>query len=259
MSEHKVYFIGAGPGSPELLTLKGHSLLAHCSTVFVPPPYEETMAEYLQGKNLEVPFYYRYEELLSYLEKLLKSTDVAFLVPGDLTFYSPFQPFIDALGDRAEVVPGVGTANAAACYLRKTLDLPGVSSRAVIVSPRTLGDDGSVTIRSLAKPGVTLLIYMNNIELPKLVDDLRSGYGSNVPIAILHRLCLPGQEVVVGRLDDIVDTVDGHDFFNLESKDKRPALTLVVVGETLMATADGEWWNYRHENIWKDQEGKKSE
>lgn len=253
MSEHKVYFIGAGPGSPELLTLKGHALLAQCSTVFVPQPYEETMAEFLQGKNIEVPFYYKYEELLSCLESLLESADVAFLVPGDLTFYSPFQPFIDVLGDRAVVIPGVGTANAASSYLGKTFDLPGVSSRAVIVSPRTLGDDGSVTVRSLAKPGVTLLIYMNNIELPDLVDDLRAGYGTNVPIAILHRLCLPGQEVVIGCLDDIVGKVDGRDFFNLESKDKRPALTLVVAGETLQATADGEWWNYRHENIWKHQ------
>jgi len=251
MINNKVYFIGAGPGSPELLTLQGAAYLDRCSTVFVPPPFEETMAVHLQDKNVEIPFDYKFEELLSYLEKLLETGHVAFLVPGDLTFYSPFQPFIDALGTQAVVVPGVGTANAAASYLGKTLDLPDVSSRAVIVSPRTLGDDGSVTIRSLAAPGVTLLIYMNNIPLAELVDDLHFGYGANVPIAILHRLCLPGQEVVVGRLDDIVDKVGDRDFFNLETRDKRPALTLVVVGETLMATAGGEWWNYRHENIWK--------
>ncbi len=252
MSDYKVYFIGAGPGAPDLLTLRGLQCLERSGTVFVPPPYEQVMSAYLQGKTVEVPFLYAFEELLARLDQLLQSQSVAFLIPGDLTFYSPFQPFIDALGARAVVVPGVGTANAASSYLGKTLDLPDVSSRAIIVSPRTLGDDGSVTIRSLAAPGVTLLIYMNNIPLPELVDDLRSGYGANVPIAILHKLCLPEQDVVLGRLDDIVDKVDGRDFFNLETDNKRPALTLVIVGETLMASADGEWWNYRHENIWKD-------
>ncbi len=251
MSRHRVYFIGAGPGCADLLTLRGSRVLAGCHTVFAPPPYEETMADLLAGKCVEIPFAYRFEDLLRYIEDLLGRGDVAFLVPGDLTFYSPFQPFVDALGERAEVVPGVGTANAAAGFLGKTLDLPDVSSRAIIVSPRTLGDDGKVTIRSLAAPGVTLLIYMNNIPLPALVDDLRAGYGANVPIAILHRLCLPGQEVVVGRLDDIVEKVGRRDFFNLEGDDKRPALTLVIAGETLMATADGAWWNYRQETIWK--------
>ena len=251
MTQHKAYFIGAGPGDPELLTLQGARLLEQCSTVFTPPPYEEMFSGHLSGKNIVVPFAYRFEDLILMIRDLLEREDVAFLIPGDLTFYSPFQPFIDALGGRAQVVPGVGTANAAASYLGKTLDLPDVSSRAVIVSPRTLGDDGAVTIRSLAAPGVTLLIYMNNIPLDELVADLRHGYGSNVPIAILHRLCLPGQDVVLGRLDDIVEKVGDHDYFNLTTKDKRPALTLVVVGETLMATADGDWWNYRHENIWK--------
>ncbi len=253
MNENKVYFIGAGPGSPDLMTLRGVELLAKCPTVFVPPPFEETMSEHLAGKQIEIPFDYRFEDLVIRLEELLKESPVAFLVPGDLTFYSPFQPLVDSFGRRAEVIPGVGTANAASSFLGKTLDLPDVSSRAVIVSPRTLGDDGAVTIRRLAEPGVTLLIYMNNIPLPELVGDLRAGYGTNVPIAILHRLCLPGQEVVLGRLDDIVKSVGDRDFFNLNSEDKRPALTLVIVGETLMASTDGEWWNYRYEKIWKQR------
>ena len=255
MSRFKVYFIGAGPGAPDLLTIRGLQALESSKTVFAPPPYDEVMSVHLRGKLIDIPFRYTFERLLEHIKTLLQTQNVAFLVPGDLTFYSPFQPFVDALGDNAVVIPGVGTANAASGILGKTLDLPDVSSRAVVVSPRTLGDDGSVTIRSLAEPGVTLLIYMNNIPLPQLVDDLRSGYRENVPIAIMHRLCLPGQDVVLGRLDDIVEQVGGRDFFNLEAEDKRPALTLVIVGDTLMATADGAWWNYRHENLWKSQYG----
>ena len=251
----KVYFIGAGPGDPELLTLRGARLLAGCRAVFSPIPFEVTFADHLHGKTVLVPFEFYFSELLERIEELLAEGDVAFLVPGDLTFYSPFQGIIDALGERAVIVPGVGTANAAAACLKKTLDLPGVCNRAVIASPRTLGDDPDApTLRDLAAPGVTLLIYMNNIPLPELAAMLREGYGKNVPIALLHRLGLPGEEIVTGTLDDIAGKVGDRDFFNLTGGKKRPALTLVIVGETLAATTDATWWDWRRENVWKHRE-----
>lgn len=249
---NRVYFIGAGPGDPALLTLKGAALLAECPAVFAPDPFEETFAELLRGKKVLVPFDLYFDELLEKIEDLLREGNVAFLVPGDLTFYAPFQALIDTLGDRTEVVPGVGTANAASAFLKKTLDLPGVCNRAVLASPRTLGNqEGAPTLRELAAPGVTLLIYMNNLPLPELTAQLRAGYGRSVPIAIFHRLGLPGQEVVSGTLDDIVDRVGDRDFFNLGTKNGRPALTLVIAGETLTAKVDGTWWDFRRENIWK--------
>jgi precorrin-4/cobalt-precorrin-4 C11-methyltransferase len=249
---NRVYFIGAGPGDPDFLTLKGARLLARCTAVFAPEPFELTFASHLRDKEVFVPFDFYFAELLEKIEVLLTAGSVAFLVPGDLTFYAPFQPLIDTLGERAEVVPGVGTANAASAYLKKTLDLPGVCNRAILASPRTLGDgEGAPTLRELAAPGVTLLIYMNNIPLPELAAQLKAGYGRNVPIAIAHRLGLPGQEVVSGTLDDIVERVGDRDFFNLGQKNKRPALTLVVVGETLAAQVGGDWWDFRREHIWK--------
>ncbi len=247
-----VYFIGAGPGDPEFLTLKGARLLSGCRSVFAPTPFEDTFASYLEGKTVLVPFDYYFDELLEKMESLRRMGPVAFLVPGDITFYAPFQALIDLLGDAAEVIPGVGTANVASATLKKTLDLPGVCNRAIIASPRTLGDaDDAPTLEDLAAPGVTLLIYMNNIPLGELVAQLRRGYGANVPIVIFHRLCLPGEEVVSGTLDDIVDKVGERDFFNLGGPKKRPALTLVVVGETLTASVDGEWWDYRRKTLWQ--------
>ncbi len=249
---NRVYFLGAGPGDPELLTMRAVRLLTDCPTVYAPTPFEQTFAEHLHGKTVLIPFDYYFQELLDQLERQLVAGPVAFLVPGDLTFYSPFQALVDALGERAEVVPGVGTANAAAAHLKKTLDLPGVCSRAVLASPRTLGDaPDAPTMGDLAAPGVTLLIYMNNIPLEQLVAQLRSGYGGNVAIAILHRLGLPGEEVVEGTLDDIVAQVGDRDFFNLNSPDRRPALTLVLVGESLRTVAEGSWWDHRRDHIWK--------
>lgn len=253
---NQVYFIGAGPGDPEYLTLKGARLLAEAATVYAPPPFELTFAAHLEGKQVLIPFDYYFEELLAMLEQQLTLGPVAFLIPGDLTFYSPFQALIDQLGERAEVVPGVGTANAASALLKKTLDLPGVCNRAILASPRTLGDEpGSPSLGDLAAPGVSLLIYMNNIPLPQLVAQLRAGYGRNVPMALLHRLGLPGQEVVLGSLDDMVERVGDRDFFNLQGPKKRPALTLLIVGETLDAKVDGTWWNIRRDTIWKFRDG----
>jgi precorrin-4/cobalt-precorrin-4 C11-methyltransferase len=253
---NRVFFIGAGPGDPQLLTLKGAQLLAACHAVFAPTPFEQTFAAHLEGKTVLVPFDFYFDELLARVDALCESGNVAFLVPGDLTFYSPFQVLVDALGERAVVVPGVGTANAAAAWLKKTLDLPDVCTRAVIASPRTLGDgEGALSLQDLAAPGVTLLIYMNDLPLPELAAQLKAGYGKNVPIAILHRLGLPGEEVVTGTLDEIVEKVAGRDFFNLSGAARRPSLTLVIAGETLTATVDGKWWDWRREHVWKFRNG----
>jgi precorrin-4/cobalt-precorrin-4 C11-methyltransferase len=135
------------------------------------------------------------------------------------------------------------------------LDLPGVCNRAIIASPRTLGDGPDApTLRDLAAPGVSLLIYMNNLPLQDLTQQLKDGYGSNVPIVLAHRLGLPGEDVISGTLDDIVEKVGDRDLFNLTTASKRPALTLVLVGESLATTVDGTWWDYRREHIWRFQE-----
>jgi precorrin-4/cobalt-precorrin-4 C11-methyltransferase len=249
---HKAYFLGAGPGDPELLTIRAERLLAECQVVYVPPLYEQTFAELLNEKQLFIPFEYYFADLIAMIKEQLAGAPVAFLVPGDLTFYSPFQAIVDVLGEQAVVVPGVGAANAASALLKKTLDLPGVCSRAILASPRTLGDGPDApTMGDFAAPGVSLLIYMNNLPLSELTAQLRAGYGKDVPIALAHRVGLPDEEIIVATLDTIVAQVGSRDFFNLDTPNPRPALTLLLVGESLTADADPDWWDYRRDKIWK--------
>lgn len=253
--KHQAYFLGAGPGDPELLTLRAERILRECRVVYLPPLYDETFAEFLDGKELFIPFDFYFAELIKLIKDQLVDGPIAFLVPGDLTFYSPFQALVDALDDLSVVVPGVGAANAASALLKKTLDLPGVCSRAVLASPRTLGDGPDApTMGALAAPGVSLLIYMNNLPLPELVAQLREGYGRDVPMALAHRLGLPDEEIIVATLDTIVAKVGDRDFFNLHCPNPRPALTLLLVGESLIAEADPSWWDYRRDHIWKYQD-----
>lgn len=252
--QNRVYFLGAGPGDPELLTRRAERILHDCPVVYVPPLYEETFAELLRGKQLFVPFEYYFADLIDMLKKQLLEAPVAFLVPGDLTFYSPFQAIVDELHELAVVVPGVGSANAASALLKKTLHLPGVCTRAVLASPRTLGDGpDAATMADLVAPGATLVIYMNNLPLVELAAQLRKGYGKDVPIVLAHRIGLPDEDMVVATLDTIVKKVGNRDFFNLQGTDPKPALTLVLAGESLAAEADPHWWDDRRDHIWKDR------
>jgi len=204
---NKVYFIGAGPGDPELLTRKGARLLSACSTVYAPPPFGEIFAADLRGKTLRSPFDQYFDPLLEQIRQDLAAGDVVFLITGDLTFYAPFQALVSALGELSEVIPGVGTANVAAAHLKRTLDLPGVSSRTLLASPRTLGDrDDAPRLAEMIGPGTTLLLYMNNMPLDELATELARGYGrDDVPIALLHRLGLDGERVVQATLATIAD------------------------------------------------------
>jgi len=254
---NRISFIGAGPGDPGLLTRRGAERLAAAATVYAPPPFGEVFAEDLLGKTLRNPFDFDFQPLVDQIGADLQFAPVVVLVPGDLTFYAPFQALVSALESCAEVIPGVGTVNAAAAHLKRTLDLPGVSSRTLLASPRTLGDHPEAPrLEDLAGPGTTLILYMNNRPLPELVAELERAYGSReIPVALLHRLGLDGERVVQGTLSTIVVAAGDFDWFNLQGEDRRPALTLVVVGEALTASIDGRWWDYRREHIWKQGRG----
>jgi len=252
---NSVYFIGAGPGDPQLLTLQGAAALERATLVFAPDPFELTFAPLLVGKEVHSPFDYDFAELVRRVDAQLKTGAVAFLMPGDLTFYAPFQALIDHFAEKSAVLAGVGTANAASARLKRTLDLPGVCNRAIIVSPKTLGnEEGMPSLEDLAGKGASLLIYMNNLPLGELCATLRRGYQADVPITLLHRLGLPGEEIISASLDTIVEKTAGRDYFNLQDPTGKPALTLVVVGETLTAQVDGRWWDYRREHIWKKRQ-----
>ncbi len=242
-----VYFIGAGPGDPELLTRKGARLLAECRAVYAFNPFEETFAGLLTGKELHNPYDYTFDALLVQLQRQRQQGAVAFLVPGDLSFFCPFQALIEVFGDDAVVVPGVGTVNAASALLKRTLNLSGACSRTLIVSPRVLEQrPDSPSLEELAAPGVTLVIYMNHLPLPELVAKLRRGYGDNVAIALIHRLGFAGQRVLQGTLDDIVELSAGQGFCT-DNGSRRSDLTLVLVGETLSAPVDHAWWDQRYQ------------
>ncbi len=245
--KHKIYFIGAGPGSPEHLTLYGLKKLKESRYVFAPNIYRKTFQKYLKGKEVYEPFDFLFHEIVNLVNKFLEKSSIAFLLPGDETVFSPFQPFIDYFKQDCEVIPGVGVVNAASALLKKTLDLPNVANTIVLTSTRSLKaafEDHD--FMQFVKRDVTLVLYMNHIPLEELTKRLIPVMGENCPIFILYKISLPEQEIISGTLKNICKKVK-KDYF---SSVKEPSMAMILIGYVLNKRAKKSSWDYRKKHIW---------
>ncbi|GAB4274658.1 MAG: precorrin-4 C(11)-methyltransferase [Deferrisomatales bacterium] len=249
---HPVEFISAGPGDPGLLTVAGLEALHRCPAVVAPATFQRSFAAELAGRELQSPFQLDWASLVRWIEIRLEQAPVGFLVPGDFSSFCPFQSFVAHFGPRARVTPGVGAHAAAAALLQKTFDLPGIAHAAVLTSPRAFARNGErVRLRDYARPGHTLVVYMNDLPLAELVDELRAGFGADTPVAILEQISCPEERITRGRLSTICDRVGDRDPFGLASAEPEPTLALVIAGDALEADEDPSWWDRRYEKIWK--------
>ncbi|BCA79832.1 SAM-dependent methyltransferase [Desulfuromonas sp. AOP6] len=171
MKHGRAYFIGAGPGDPGLLTLKGAKALGRCQSVFVVPPYDQTFGDYLARKNLFVPFAWDFIPLRDKVLELLQTENVAFLIPGDLSVFCPFQPLLEELGSHAEVIPGVAVMNTASAFVKKSLTAGHRNPRVIQLSTRMIEETDSL-FETLPEE-TTLVIYMNSWPLEELGRRLR--------------------------------------------------------------------------------------
>jgi len=248
--DHTVYFIGAGPGAPGYLTLDGKDALAGCLVVYALDPFPETFARFLGGKEVRGPLEYGFKEIIRDVEKFLAHGDVAFLVPGDMAVFSPFLPILEHFDNRARVIAGVGTMNAAAAVLKKTLEIRGISHSVVLTSPKRFDEEGGQEEFSrLAKGAGTMVLFMNNRPLAQLSQELAVEFSPETPVAVVSHIGLEGERVYKGTLSSIDEVVGGDDIFGLESGD--PSLALVIVGGVLDARSDPAFWDRRKDQFWK--------
>ena len=234
-----IYFIGAGPGDPDLMTVKGRGLLAGAKMALVPGFFKDTYAALLAGKEVFDPFDYHFAELTKKVDSCIdRGDDAAFLVPGDLAIFSPVQSLIDYFGDAAVVVPGVGVLNAASAALRRTFDLPGISHSTIATSPKTINNSPD-TIADLSRHQSTMVLFMNNKPVEELVRELSAGYPEDTPVAVLFMISMPGQEIVMSTLSELAKDVDHARFVDED------LFKLVIVGKVLTASEDPAWWDRR--------------
>ncbi|MNM36872.1 Precorrin-4 C(11)-methyltransferase [compost metagenome] len=227
-----VYFIGAGPGDPELITVKGQRLIRQCPVII----YAGSLvpAAVLEGHQAE-RVVNSAELHLEQIVTLMRSAhergqDVARVHSGDPSLYGAIGEQIShlrVLGIDYQIIPGVTATAASAALLGCELTLPGIAQTVILTrygdsSPMPAGEQ----LADLARHGSTLAIHLGVKHLSRIVSDLLPHYGPDCPVAVIHRATWPDQDWVRGTLADIVEQVAAKDF-------RRTALILVghVLGD----------------------------
>lgn len=234
----KVHFIGAGPGDPELITVKGARLLRETDVVIYAGSLVDRELVRTHAPDAEVydSSSMTLEETTSVIaEAVLADRSVVRLHTGDPSIYGAIQEQmeeLDRLGISYQVVPGVTSAFAAAAALRQELTLPEVSQTVIItrLAGRTPVPERE-SLCEIAKIGATLLIYLSVSMIDRVVAELLEGaYTSETPAAVVFRASWPDERVVEGTLADIAELVR-------EAKIGKQAL--ILVGDVLKARKEG--------------------
>ncbi|WP_252109380.1 MULTISPECIES: precorrin-4 C(11)-methyltransferase [unclassified Halomonas] len=206
-----VHFIGAGPGAPDLLTLRGRDLIAACPVCLyagslVP---EEILAHCPAGARIVNTAPLSLNEIIDEIQRAhAAGLDVARLHSGDVSVWSALGEQLRRLRELAipfSVTPGVPSFAAAAAALEQELTLPGVAQSVVLT--RTSGRASQMpeneTLERFAESGATLAIHLSVHNVSDVVTRLTPFYGGDCPVAIVWRASWPDERVLLGRLATI--------------------------------------------------------
>jgi precorrin-4 C11-methyltransferase len=227
----KVWFIGAGPGSPDLLTVRGAKLIGEADVViWARSLVDEGVLEYASPdaeivESTTIPL----EGVRGLYERAVEEDlKVARIHSGDPSLYGAVMEQIEVceeLGLAWEIVPGVSSLGAAAAAVGRELTVPEVSQSVIITrrasrTPMPEGED----IRSFAEHGTTMAIFLSAAK-PRVLQAelLEGGYAPETPCAVVYRASWPDEEVIECRLQDLADRVREAGF-------TRQALILVGPG-----------------------------
>lgn len=210
-----VYFIGAGPGAPDLITVRGLKLIQTCPVCLyagslVP---EEVVSEAPDGALVMDTAPMHLDEIIEEIKKAhAQGRDVARVHSGDPSIYGATAEQmrrLDALEIPYEVVPGVSAYAAAAATINSELTLAGVSQTVILTrtavraSSMPEGED----LETLGRTGATLCIHLSINNLKNVVRDLTPHYGEDCPVVVAYRVTWPDQKIIRGTLKDIRDKV----------------------------------------------------
>ena len=226
-----IYFIGAGPGDPELITVKGKRLIDEADIII----YAGSLVnpQVLSGARPEAEIYnsatMNLEEVLDVMKRgVAAGKKVVRVHTGDPSIYGAHREQmveLEKLGIPYEIVPGVSSFLAAAASLKREYTLPGVSQTVILtrMEGRTPMPGGEKR-RDLAKHHATMIIFLSVGMMDELAATLREEYRPDTPVAVVYKATWEDQKIVRGTLENIADKVR-------EAGIRKTALT--VVGDFL--------------------------
>ena len=212
-----VFFLGAGPGAADLLTLRAVDVLRRCPVcvyagALVPP---EVLSHCGPGTRLVDSQHLTLDEIDAVLAAAHDAEeDVARLHSGDLSIYSAMTEQlarVRARGTHVEVVPGVPAFAAAAAALQAELTVPGVAQTVVLTrhARRATAMPPGEELDGLAAHGATLVLHLATQALDELAPRLAAHYGESCPAAVVARASWPDELVLQGTLATIAGQVRG--------------------------------------------------
>ncbi len=229
----KVYFIGAGPGDPELITLKGRRIIDEAQVIIYagslvnPAVFDGVKAEIHNSATMSL------EEIIEVMKKAVKEgKTVARLHTGDTTFYSAVTEQIDELkklGIDYEIIPGVTSAAAATAALGQELTIPEISQ--TVIFTRQAGKTPvpeRERLERLATHRCSMVIFLSISMIDRVMEELRKGgYPEETPVAVVYKASWPEETVVRGTIRDIAEKVKAEGITRT---------ALILVGEALRAS-----------------------
>lgn len=203
-----IHFIGAGPGAPDLITLRGRDLIASSPVCLyagslVP---QALLAHCPPGAKIINTAPLSLDEIIAELATAhALGQDVARLHSGDLSVWSAMGEQLRrlrALNIPYDVTPGVPSFAAAAAALATELTLPGLTQSVVLTrtSGRATAMPEKENLHAFAATGATLAIHLSVHVLEKVVADLTPHYGPDCPVAVVWRASWPDERIVRATL-----------------------------------------------------------
>lgn len=230
----KVYFIGAGPGDPELSTIKAEKIIRKAEIIiYAGSLINKKILEYApkNSPKYDSSKMTLHEVLNIYRNAKSSKKIIARIHSGDPSIYSSIQEQINWCEEEKieyEIIPGVSSFCAGAAALSQELTLPGISQTVIItrISGRTKVPKKE-DLKYLSKIGATLIIFLSADKIKKVVKKLLFGYRSDTPAAVVCKASWPGQKIIKGTLKDIAGLV---------KKEGMTRQALIYVGDVLKKT-----------------------
>ncbi len=234
-----IAIVGAGSGDPELLTLKGQSLLAEADCILyagslVPEALTHMAKEGALVRNSASMTLEAQMDIIAQYYTAGKA--IVRLHSGDPSIYGAVQEqmtLFDQKGYSYHIVPGISSFQAAAAYLKSEFTIPEVAQTIVL----TRGEGNTPMppnekIEDMAKLQATMCIFLSAGIAKKIQAQLLVHYPADTPVAILYRVSWPDQQVWTGTLENLASII---------KEQKLTRTVMIVVGEAIGARQNRSW------------------
>jgi precorrin-4/cobalt-precorrin-4 C11-methyltransferase len=229
-----IHFIGAGPGAPDLITVRGRDLIAKCPVcLYAGSLVPQALLGYCpEGARILNTAPMSLDEIIAEMKRATEAgQDVARLHSGDLSIWSALGEQLRrlrALDIPYTVTPGVPAFAAAAAALAKELTLPEVAQSVVLTrtSGRASAMPAGENLAAFAATHATLAIHLSIHAIDKTVAELIPAYGEDCPVAVVFRASWPDEQIIRATLGTIVAEV---------RKTSIDRTALILVGKVLAA------------------------